>query len=140
MVRSRKQVNGQVEELTILQELERDRQRLNAATSELYRVTLDFRGGIDQEGELRRGVADQFQDALDTELIAFEERCLAEERKLPATDIRTARVNKIVREKHPDLWTRHVALEAQERSLRQVISGRKSAIGAAQSILRGERG
>lgn len=131
---------SQVEELTILQELERDRQRLNAATSELYRVTLDLRGGIDADGELRRGVADRFQDALDTELIELEERYLRQEQKLPATDIRTARVNKLVREKHPELWSRFIALEAQEKSLRQVISGRKSAIGAAQSILRGERG
>jgi hypothetical protein len=129
----------QVEELTILQELERDRQRLNAATTELYRVTLDFRGGVDQDGVLHRGVADEFQQCLDTELIELEERYLRLEQKLPATDIRTARVNKIVREKYPELWTRYVALEAQERSLRQVISGRKSAIGAAQSILRGER-
>lgn len=51
-----------------------------------------------------------------------------------------ARVNQIVREKHPELWARFLALEAQEKSLRQTISGRKGAIGAAQSILRGERG
>lgn len=131
---------SQVEELTILQELERDRQRLNNATSELYRVTLDLRGGIDQDGEFRRGVADEMQEKLDLELIDLEERYLRDEAKLPATDIRTARVNKITREKYPELWSRFIALEAQEKSLRQVISGRKSAIGAAQSILRGERG
>lgn len=131
---------GGVEELTILQELERDRQRLNAATSELYRVTLDLRGGIDQEGEVKRGVADEFQEVLDLELIDLEERYLKREERLPATDIRSARVNKIVREKHPELWSRFIALEAQEKSLRQTISGRKGAIGAAQSILRGERG
>lgn len=131
---------SQVEELTILQELERDRQRLNRATTELYQVTLDLRGGITTGGEFKRGVADEFQEVLDRELIELEERYLRDERKLPATDIRTARVNQVVREKHPELWARFLALEAQEKSLRQTISGRKGAIGAAQSILRGERG
>lgn len=132
-------MTGQVEELTILQELERDRKKLNDAVTALYKVTIDLRGGIDEHGQPLRGVADEFQEALDTELIALEERYLEAEQKLPATDLRTARVNKIVREKHPELWSRFIALEAQEKSLRQTISGRKGAIGAAQSILRGER-
>lgn len=133
-------MSEQVEALTILHELERDRQRLNRAVTELFNVTLDFRGGVNKDGELVRGVADEFQHALDQELIALEERYLAEERKLPAVDIRTARVNSIVREKHPDLWVKFIALESQEKLLKQTIAGRKGAIGAAQSILRGERG
>lgn len=131
---------NRVEELTILEELNRDRQRLDRAVSELYNVTIDLRGGLNTAGEFVRGSADEMQAVLDGELIALEDRYLQEGQRLPAADIRAARVNQIVREKHPDLWSRHLVLESRETALKQTISGRKAAIGAAQSILKGERG
>ncbi len=127
-------------EVDILAELRRDRQRLTNATAELFKVTLELRGGVNRDGELVRGVADQLQEQIDLELIALEERYLDQETRLPAADIRAARVNKIVREKHEDLWLRFVSLEAREVSLKRTISSRKQTIGAAQSILNGERG
>lgn len=128
------------EELTILQELRRDHQRLNAAASALHKTSLDLHGGIDPKtGELKRGVSDQFYEARDNELIEMEERYLHDDRRLPAADIREARVNRAIRQKHPDLYAQFLALEADEKALRQTISSRKAAVGAAQSILRGER-
>lgn len=134
------QTTTQAEPLTILQELERDRQRLNRATTELYQVTLKLRGGVDENSELVRGLADRFQEVWDQELIRLEERYLELGQRPPAEDIRTARVNKIVREKHRELWLEYIALESREKSLKQTISGRKAAINAAQSILKGEKG
>lgn len=127
------------EVLNILQELESDHRRVNAATTELFKVSRDLHGGIDEQGELVRGVAAEYQDAMDNELIALEERYLFDERRLPAADIRASRVVQAVRTKHPELVDRFRALSAQEQSLKQTISGRKAAISAAQSILRGER-
>lgn len=131
------------EVLTTFQELERDRQRVNAATTELYQVTEQLHGGtsVNEAGEpiYRAGVADRYQEAIDNELIALEEDHLARDQRLPAVDIRTARVTRAVRQKHPELYTEYVALKAQEQALTRAISGRKAAIGAAQSILRGER-
>lgn len=131
------------EVLTTLHELERDRQRVNNATDELYRVTERLHGGtsVNDAGEpvYKPGVADRYQEVRDNELIALEESYRAREERLPATDIREARVARAVRQKFPELHAEFLALEAQEKALRQAISGRKAAIGAAQSILRGER-
>lgn len=131
------------EALTTLHELERDRRRVSNATDELYRVTERLHGGTatGENGQpvYRPGVADRYQEARDNELIALEEAYRAREERLPATDIRAARVARAVRQKHPELHAEFLALEAQEKALRQAISGRKAAIGAAQSILRGER-
>lgn len=135
---------GVTEVLTTFQELERDRRRMNEATTELYRVTEQLHGGttVNDDGEpvYTPGVADRYQEVTDNELIALEEGYLSRDQRLPAADIRTARVTRAVRQKHPELHAQYLALEAQEKALTRAISGRKAAIGAAQSILRGERG
>jgi hypothetical protein len=129
------------EALTILQELRRDHERVGAAATALHKTSLLLHGGTDpQTGEVHRGVDAEYQEAYDEELIALEERCLADERRLPPADIREARVTRAVRQKAPGLLDRHRALAADEKALRQTIASRKAAIGAAQSILRGERG
>jgi hypothetical protein len=128
------------EVLTILQELRRDRDRISAAATALHKTSLELHGGIDPgTGEIRRGVEAEHQDAYDDELIALEERCLADSRRLPPADIREARVTRAVRQKHPGLLDRYRALKAEEQALKQTISSRKAAVGAAQSILKGEK-
>lgn len=131
------------EVLTTLQELERDRRRVNEATAELYRVTERLHGGssVNEAGEpvFHPGVAGRYREVRDNELIELEESYRARDERLPAADIREARVARAVRTKHPELHAEYLALEAQEKALTRAISGRKAAIGAAQSILRGER-
>jgi len=129
-----------MEVLTILQELRRDRDRISEAATALYRTSLELYGGIDHEtGEIRRGLSDKFNEARDIELIELEDRCLTNGQRLPAQELREARVTRSVRHKHPELYERFLALDATEKALKQTISSRKAAVGAAQSILKGEK-
>jgi hypothetical protein len=128
------------EVLTILQELRRDRERISEAATALYKTSLELYGGIDHEtGEVRRGLSDEFNEARDNELIELEERYLTNGQRLPAQDLREARVTRSVRQKYPELYERFLALDATEKALKQTISSRKAAVGAAQSILKGEK-
>lgn len=120
------------EVIDILGQLRKDSQKIDEASQELE-------GGIDRKtGEIVRGVRRDYDDAFDDALIDFEERYLAREQRLPALDIRTARVKKAVRTANPELSDSFYALEAYVNQLKRLISSRKAAVSANQSILKGE--
>lgn len=128
------------ETVDILKALREDHFRINNASTELVRCTRKLEGGFDHEtGEVVIGVRTKYQQAFDEALIDFEEKCLREDRRLPAQDIRTARVTRAVRQQHEELYAEFLALDAQVSMLQRTISNRKAAIGAAQSILKGEK-
>jgi len=69
----------------------------------------------------------------------MEERYLKREQRLPAADVRNARITKQIRDENPELYGEYLALESTVKTLQQTITNRKAAISAAQSVLRGER-
>ena len=128
------------EVLTILQELRLDRNRISEAATALYKTSLELYGGVDPAtGEVKRGLSDEFNEVRDNELIELEERYIAAGERRPPEDLREAMVTRAVRAKHPELYERFLALDATEKALKQTISSRKAAVGAAQSILKGEK-
>lgn len=128
------------ETVEILQALRADREKIDRAAGELAKRSQELDGGIDLDtGEIIRGLRDRVQEVTDSELIAFEEEILARGERLPAQDIRAAHVTRRVRLKHGELRDRFLAVEAHVLMLQRLIAARKVAIGAAQSILRGER-
>lgn len=127
------------EVIDILGQLRKDSQKIDEAATELYKASQELEGGIDRKtGEIVRGVRRDYDDAFDDALIDFEERYLAREQRLPALDIRTARVKKAVRTANPELSDSFYALEAYCAQLQRLISSRKAAVSANQSILKGE--
>lgn len=128
------------ETIEILQALRSDRDKIDRAASELAKRSQELDGGIDLDtGEIVRGLRDRIEEVTDNELIAYEEEALGRGERLPAQDIRAAHVNRRVRAKHGELRDRFLAVEAHVLMLQRLIANRKAAIGAAQSILRGER-
>ena len=129
-----------VETVDILAELREDSQRIGEATTALYSATVKLDGGFDdQTGEIVTGVRTRWQEAYDEALIELEERYLAEDRRLPAADIRTARVTRQIREHQPELYAEYLALTSRVKLLQTTIQNRKAAVSARQSVLRGER-
>jgi len=128
------------EVINIHDELRKDHTRIGNAITALSSASRSFDGWLDQEtGELIKGVRQQYQDAYDDELVALEERYLSAETRLPAADIRRARVTKKLRRDHATLVDEYWTLEGTINNLQRTIAGRKVAISAAQSVLRGER-
>lgn len=128
------------EALDILGQLRKDSQRIDEAATELYRASQELEGGIDRKtGEVVKGVRREYEEAYEDALIDFEERYLSREQKMPALDIRTARVKKAVRTAQPELDDKFFALTAYVNQLQRLISSRKSAVSANQSILKGEK-
>ena len=129
-----------VEVIDIMAALRDDHTRISEATTMLAKATIKFDGWLDPEtGELVKGVRQRYQDAYDDALIDLEEDCLKEERKLPPADIREARIKKRLRRDQPNLLDEYWSLEGTVKNLQRTIAGRKVAIGAAQSILKGEK-
>ena len=126
------------EVIDILGQLRKDSVRIDRAATALYEKSQELEGGINADGEVVRGVRWEYEKAWDDELIAFEERCNKRGERLPAVDIRTARVKRAVLEANPELCERFYALEATVAQLQRLISSRKSAVSANQSILKGE--
>lgn len=128
------------EVINIHEELRKDHARIGNATSALAKASRAFDGWLDQDtGELIKGVRQRYQELYDDALVDLEERYLKDERKLPAQDIRKARITKQLRKDHPTLCDEYWSLEGTINNLQRTISGRKVAISAAQSVLRGER-
>ena len=126
------------EVIDILGQLRKDSIRIDKAATALYEKSQELEGGIDKAGQVVRGVRWEYEKAWDDELIAFEERYLSRDQRLPAQDVRNARVRRAVEKDNPELCERFHALEATVAQLQRLISSRKSAVSANQSILKGE--
>ena len=127
------------ETIDVIAALREDGQKVKAGSDELWKAMLAFDGGVDTNGELVKGLRNEYQDAFDRELIQLEDDWPAD-KKLPAAEGRAAWARERVAKKDPELVANYRARDAQIAALRQMISNRKASIGAWQSILRGERG
>lgn len=116
-----------------------DGAKVKRGSDELWTAMLAFDGGRDKDGQVVKGLRNEYQDIYDRELIAYEEEVIGSGNKLPAADGRAARVRVRVEKLNPELVANYRAREAQIASLKQMIANRKASIGAWQSILRGER-
>lgn len=112
--------------------------RVKEASTTLWQAMLEFDGGVDHNGEIHKGLRNEYQDLYDHELIQLEDDWPAD-KKLPAAEGRAARARERVAKKDPELVAHYRAKDAQITALKQMISNRKASIGAWQSILRGER-
>lgn len=126
------------EVIDILGQLRKDSIRIDKAATALYEKSQELEGGINQDGEIVKGARWEFNRVWDDALIEFEERYLARDQRLPAQDVRNARVRRAVEKDNPELCERFYALEATVAQLQRLISSRKSAVSANQSILKGE--
>ena len=128
------------EVVNIHEALRLDHARVHKATDQLVKASVRFDGFQDMDtGERTVGVRQQWQEAFDDALIAMEEQYLKREQRLPAADVRNARITKQIRDENPELYGEYLALESTVKTLQQTITNRKAAISAAQSVLRGER-
>ena len=126
------------EVIDILAQLRLDSTRIDRAATALYEKSQELEGGIGKDGEVIKGVRWEYDRVWDDALIEFEERYLARDQRLPAQDVRNARVRRQVERDNPELCERFYALEATVAQLQRLISSRKSAVSANQSILKGE--
>lgn len=128
-----------VEVIDVLAALREAHGQCHQLTGRLARASVALSGGFDLEtGERVKGVATEWQEVVDNELIALEEEKLAAGLKMPPVDLRTAHVTRRARLKNEELYAQFLALDAQVRMLQKTISNRKAEISAAQSILKGE--
>lgn len=131
---------SQVEPINVLAALREAHAQCHQLTGRLARASIALNGGFDLDtGERVKGVATEWQEAVDSELIAFEEEKMTAGEKLPPLDIRTARVTRRARAGNEELYAQFLALDAQVKMLQKTISNRKAEISAAQSILKGEK-
>lgn len=127
------------EVIDILAQLRTDSARIDEAATELYKASQELEGGIDRRtGEIVRGVRWEYEQAWDDALLEMEATFNKRGERLPALDLRTARVKRTVLRDQTDIAERFYALEAYVAQLQRLISSRKSAVSANQSILKGE--
>lgn len=128
------------EVIDILASLREDHARITDATTMLAKASIKFDGWLDPTtGELVKGVRQRYEEVYDDALVDLEERCLADGVRMPPGDLREARVKKQIRRDQPNLMDEHWSLEGTIKNLQRTIAGRKVAIGAAQSVIKGER-
>lgn len=122
--------------------LEEARRGVQAAATELSKLTQDFfHADLDPEtGDVKElGIGLRFDIAVKDELAFIYKDAIENERRPPAEDIREALAHRAVQTKQPALWAEFYNTKARIDALRSWISNTKAAIGAAQSILKGER-
>jgi hypothetical protein len=113
---------------------------ITKANDALYQLTIDLHGGVDAEtGEMTAGLANEYEAAIDREIIAIEESALADGRRIPAADLRAARARLQVRESRPELFRAYVEKTARVEALSKWIAAKKTVVSGLQSVLRGER-
>ena len=126
------------EVIDILGQLRKDSIRIDKAATALYEKSQELEGGINQDGEIVRGVRWEYEKAWDEQLLEMERVFNKIGQRLPAQDLRNAHVRQALLESDPELCERFYALEATVAQLQRLISSRKSAVSANQSILKGE--
>jgi len=128
------------EVLTVLNALRNAQADMSELTDGLANSMVELNGSFDPEtGEIRVGIQEQVDRALDLALIELEERCLKEGVKLPPADLRKARVTQLVRRNLGADYDRFLGVQANVEMFKRKIRNRETEISAAQSILRGER-
>lgn len=126
----------------VMEGLEDARRGVQAAATELSKLTLDFHhADLDPDtGQVKElGIGLRFDIAIKDELAFIYENAIENGHRPPAEDIREAMAHRAVQTKQPALWAEYHNTKARIDALRSWISNQKSAIGAAQSILKAER-
>ncbi len=126
------------EVIDILGQLRKDSIRIDRAATALYEKSQELEGGINSDGEIVRGVRWEYEKAWDEQLLDMERVFNKIGQRLPAQDLRNAHGRRSLLETNPELCERFYALEATVAQLQRLISSRKSAVSANQSILKGE--
>lgn len=126
------------EVIDILAQLRLDSTRIDRAATALYEKSQELEGGIGKDGEVIKGVRWEYEKSWDEQLLKMERIFNKIGQRLPAQDLRNAHVRQSLLEADPELCERFYALEATVAQLQRLISSRKSAVSANQSILKGE--
>lgn len=108
--------------------------------NELKMLSRKFDGYLDPEtGEAYMGIRLDYEEALDTALIAIATEAEEADRRPPAEDIRKARARARVKREKPDLWTEYHLLAATIERMKRWLSDARNASITRQSVLKTER-
>lgn len=123
----------------ILEALDDASKGVQAAATELSKLSESFHEARLDDGKLVNGIGLEYKVAVDKEVVTIFELALSEDRKPPAQDVRAAMAERAVRVKRPELWAEYHAADARINALKLWISNQKAVISANQSIRRGEQ-
>ena len=125
--------------IQILEALDDASKGVQAAATELSKLSESFHEARLDDGKLVNGIGLEYKVAVDEEVVTIFELALSEDRKPPAQDVRAAMAERAVRVKRPELWAEYHAADARINALKLWISNLKAVISANQSIRRGEQ-
>lgn len=133
------ELTNQPEPVTILAELQQAARELEAASTRLAQNVKLSEGKINAAGEFEQGASLRYRIAVETRMLEIYDEAIADEKRPPGEDVRTAKAEAHVRKAEPALFAEHTHFQTDIKALRLFIAARKEAISARQSILKGER-
>lgn len=120
---------------SIMQALEDSAAALDKAATRLAKVTKEYEGTTNEQGEWVAGPQLLWEGAVAAEAA----RIYNESKKPPPEAVRDSMAEATVKAKHPELWADYHRLRSEIQALQKWISAKKETISARQSVLSAEK-
>jgi len=124
--------------IEILEALDTASKGVQAASTELADLSQRFHQAEHVNGEIKNGLALEYDVAIKEEVAKIYDEAIEAEQKPPPADVRGAKAERHVRTVKPTLWAEYHATKARIDALKTWISNQKATISANQSIRKGE--
>ena len=112
---------------------------VTAAATKLARLTKEYEGTADENGEFQLGPGALYAMYLDAEIEAIVEESSKAERRPPAEDVRAAMARSRVRTKYPDLVNTYTRLTTEMKAHQMWLHSQKASMNSRQSVLNAAR-